>query len=100
MSLELIIEPAAEHDILDGFLQYEERLAGLGSRFMDELETAFGRIIENPRLYQEVESGVRRAVARVFPYLVFYAFDENAVYIVAVIHAAQDPRYIEERLGA
>jgi hypothetical protein len=35
-----------------------------------------------------------------FPYLVFYTFDADAVHVLAVIHAAQDPAYIKARLGA
>lgn len=58
----LIIERAAEDDILDAFYWYEERLEGLGFRYLDELNSVFDRIISNPETYQEVESGIRRSV--------------------------------------
>ena len=100
MSRTLIVTRAAEADLLDGYLSYEEKQEGLGGRFLDEIERAFDRILPNPFLYQEVETDIRRAVAHTFPYLVFYTFDEQTVQILAVIHGAQDPAYINERLDA
>ncbi len=100
MSYKLIIEPAAEDDILEAFYWYEERLEGLGSRYLEELDSAFDRIISNPETYGEVEPGIRRSVTRTFPYLVFYAYDEATIHILAVLHAAQDPLYIADRIGA
>jgi hypothetical protein len=38
MSRALIVTPEAEADILDGFQSYEEKQAGLGARFLDEIE--------------------------------------------------------------
>ena len=98
MRRSLIVEPEAEADILDGYLWYENREEGLGSRFIEELESAFGRVVANPMSYQEAESGVRRSVTHVFPYLVFFSFDDDAVYVLTVIPASQDPDYINARL--
>ena len=100
MSRALIVTKEAEADILDGYLSNEQKREGLGSRFVDEIERVFDRIVPNPYLYQEAEPDIRRAVAHTFPYLVFYTFDANAVQILAVIHGAQDPAHIKERLGA
>jgi plasmid stabilization system protein ParE len=98
MSLQLIVEPEAESDIFEGYLWYEERQHELGSKFLEEIESCFDRIVENPRLYEEVEVGIRRSVTHTFPWLVFYASDEQAIHILAVIFAAQDPAYIASRL--
>jgi plasmid stabilization system protein ParE len=99
MSLQLIVEPKAESDIFEGYLWYEERQHELGSRFLEEIEATFNRIVDNPGLYEEIEVGIRRSVTHTFPWLVFYTSDEQAVYILAVIFAAQDPAYIASRLG-
>jgi len=98
MKLVLVIEPAAEEDIFIGYRWYEDRRVGLGVKFLEVLETLFDHILENPLLYVESIPGVRRSVTRTFPYLVFYAFERNTIHILAVIHAAQDPEYISERL--
>ena len=99
MSRELIVELGAESDIAEGYGWYEERQSGLGSRFLEELDTAFARLAENPASYQEVMPNIRRAVTHTFPYLVFYTFTAQAVYILAVIPAAQDPNEISSKLG-
>ena len=98
MKLALIIEPAAEEDIFIGYQWYEDRQIGLGTKFLEALETLFDQILDNPQLYLESIRGVRRSVTRTFPYLVFYALESNAAHVLAVIHAAQDPEYINERL--
>ncbi|MFT5425771.1 MAG: hypothetical protein ACI9ZT_000704 [Gammaproteobacteria bacterium] len=44
MSWKLLVKSSAESDILDGFVDFEERLDGLGKRFLDEVENSFNRI--------------------------------------------------------
>jgi hypothetical protein len=58
MSWKLHVKSSAESDILGGFVDYEERLYGLGERFLDEIENSFNRIKSNPYLYQEIEQGI------------------------------------------
>ena len=98
MSRDLIVEPGAQSDIEDGYVWYEERQSGLGARFIDELDTAFVRLVENPASYQEAMPGIRRAVTHTFPYLVFFTFSNQAVYILAIVPAAQDPNFIASKL--
>ena len=100
MSRALIVTPAAEADILDGYRSYEDKQTGLGSRFLGEIEQSLARIAPNPLLYQEVAPDIRRAVVHTFPYLVFYTFGPDSVQVLAVIHGAQDPAYIKARLLA
>ena len=99
MSREVIVESGAESDIAEGFGWYEERQPGLGSRFLGELDTAFTRLAENPASYQEVMPNIRRAVTHTFPYLVFFTFTPKAIYVLAVVPAAQDPNAISFKLG-
>jgi len=84
---------------MDGVEWYEERQTGLGWRFVEEVDAAFDRLSTNPASYQEVLPGVHRTVVHVFPYLVFFTFDLDAIHILAVVPAAQDPGYTAERLG-
>ena len=67
---------------------------------MDELESCFERVIVDPMSYPEVDGGVRRALPHIFPYLVFYLVEGEVLHVLAIIHAAQDPAYIAQRLGA
>ncbi|HEX05593.1 MAG TPA: type II toxin-antitoxin system RelE/ParE family toxin [Bacteroidetes bacterium] len=100
MTPALVVEPAAEEDILIGYRWYEDRLVGLGSEFLEALDFTFSKVLEHPLLYTEVIPGIRRSVTRTFPYLVFYVYEIDTVHILAVIHAAQNPSYITARLNA
>ncbi len=99
MKLVLVVEPAAEEDIFYGYRWYEERRVGLGVKFLEVPGPLFDHILENPLSYVEAIPGVRRSVTRTFPYLVFYAFERDTIHILAVIHAAQNPNFIAQRLG-
>lgn len=99
MTLVLVVEPAAEEDIFTGYRWYENRRLGLGEKFLESLEMSFDLVLENPFLYEESMPGVRRAITSTFPYLVFYTFERKTIHILAVIHAAQHPDHIAERLG-
>jgi hypothetical protein len=48
MRLILVVEPAAEDDMVIGYRWYEERRIGLGVKFLDSLEALFDHILENP----------------------------------------------------
>jgi len=98
MSWKLLVKSSAESDILDGFVDYEERLYGLGDRFLNEIETSFNRVKSNPYQYQEISEGIRRAITHTFPYIIFYTIEKNMIFVIAVIHATQDPKYIARRL--
>jgi plasmid stabilization system protein ParE len=100
VTLRLVVDPAAEVDILEAFRWYEISSLGLGNRFLDSLDSAFQSIIDNPVAFPNVIEDVRRTLTKTFPYLVFFTANEESVYILAVIHASQDPDYITSRLDA
>ena len=100
MSWKLVVKSSAETDVLDGYLDYEGRLNGLGERYLSEIEDALLRIKSNSYLYQEIDPDIRRAVVRKFPYLVFYTIEGETIFVLAILHAAQNPKYIATRLLA
>ena len=100
MTLRLIVESAAEEDILEAFHWYEAQSSGLGDRFLDSLDSAFLLVIENPDAFPSIIEDVRRTLTTTFPYLVFFTSSEESIHILAVIHAAQNPDYIASRLDA
>lgn len=97
MSYRLVVTPAAEDDLLQAFSWYEDKQFGLGTLFLESVESVYERILEHPELYQEVDEGIRRGVTRTFPYCVFYTIDETDVVVLAVMDAAQDPDYVRSR---
>jgi toxin ParE1/3/4 len=72
MSRELIIRPEAEADIASAFGWYEARVSGLRSQFLLVLDAVFNSIVRDPNVYPRVYKQVRRALARRFPFAVFF----------------------------
>jgi plasmid stabilization system protein ParE len=67
--------------------------------FLDELRATYGRIVEGPLKYQHLRSGIRRALLRRFPYAVYFAVEEAAIVVLAVLHASRDPAEWQRRRG-
>jgi hypothetical protein len=70
-------EAAVEADVEAAFDWYEVEEAGLGSQFLEELSATYQRILDNPLGYQELRSGIRRALTRRFPYAVYFFVEER-----------------------
>ena len=97
MSLELIIRPEAEAEMIDAFDWYEERVSGLGSEFLLAVDAAFRDMLHNPCQYPFVHKKIRRVLLRRFPYEVFFVTEANRVVVIAVFHAKRNPRRWQER---
>jgi toxin ParE1/3/4 len=65
--------------------------------FLDQLGTAYDRIADDPFKYQDLESGIRRALLRRFPYAVYFAVERDVVVILAVLHVSRDPAEWQRR---
>lgn len=60
-------DAAVEFDVESAFEWYETEEPGLGLEFLEQLRFAYRRILENALGYQELRSGIRRALTRQFP---------------------------------
>jgi plasmid stabilization system protein ParE len=77
------IETAADY--------YEKQEAGLGLRFVHELNHAIKFILQFPNAWSPVSKRARRCGLRRFPYNVIYSVQEDTVAIVTVVHQRRDP---------
>ena len=85
--------PDAQADVLAGARHYESLRAGLGVRFLDEIEHAVSLIRETPLLFTLVDDPIRRVLLRRFPFGVFYEPGERDT-ILAVMDLRQDPETV------
>jgi len=83
----------AEQEVLDAAMYYELQAPGLGSDFLDKIETAIQDIGENPERYPVVQSNTRRRLIHRFPYALLYRVDPNEVIIQATMHLRRRPNY-------
>ena len=93
----LVSGPRADLDIEATFHWYEHEQPGLGLDFLDELRATYDRIASGPLKYQELRSGVRRALLRRFPYAVYFAIEGHVIVVLAVLHASRDPAEWQRR---
>lgn len=93
----LVAEPRADLDVAAAYQWYESERAGLGLEFLHRLRTAYDRIGDDPFKYRELESGIRRALIRRFPYAVYFAVEIDVVVILAVLHVSRDPAEWQRR---
>ena len=95
----LVSEPQADLDIEATFHWYENEQSGLGLEFLDELRAIYDRVVEGLLKYQELRSGIRRALLRRFPYAAYFAVEGNVIVVLAVLHASRDPAEWRRRRG-
>lgn len=98
MSVFLVrIAQAAEEDLREAFLWYEDQQAGLGSKFEKAFRKSLTQIRENPKKFQIRYSTVRVCFLKNFPYGIHFTIDDQQVLIAAVFHTSRNPRLWNER---
>jgi len=93
----LVFSAEAESDALGAFRFYEDRREGLGERFRDHLGIALGRIQTSPELCPTIYRDLRRKLVERFPYAILYRVYPGLVYVVAIMHAKQNPAIWKRR---
>jgi plasmid stabilization system protein ParE len=97
-SYRLEATPSADLDVEATFDWYEGEEPGLGSEFLDELRVTYQRIMDHPLGYQDLRSGIRRALTRRFPHAIYFSIEGETVVIVAVLSTARDPAEWQRRI--
>jgi toxin ParE1/3/4 len=97
MSLAVVRSLEAEGDLTDVVDHLSRRDAATALRFVDAVETACGKLAEQPYLGGEYETsnprleGLRvRPVPGFLSYLLFYRVTSTALELVRVLHGARD----------
>lgn len=96
MRIEFLEE--AEQELIEAALWYEDKEAGLGKRFRDEVAHIVSRITEDPLLWREREGGYRRVNCPVFPYFLAYIIRKQKIIIIALGHGHRKPNYWKSRV--
>lgn len=70
---------------------YEEKKAGLGLSFEEELKNCYESILANPATYSYTSNFIRQAKIDRFPYVVLYEVFGEDIYVINVFNTNQDP---------
>jgi plasmid stabilization system protein ParE len=77
---------------------YEKERTGLGLEFFAEIDRLLLRVTNNPEQFPILYRGTRKAVARRFPYCVYFRERNRLIVVVAVFHSARNPAVWQNRI--
>ncbi len=98
MNFKLIIRPEAESELLDAVKWYEEKVKGLGSNLLLNVEATIESILRTPESYTPIYKNTRRALVRKFPFGIHYIFDKDRIVVLAIFHESRNPKELQKRL--
>jgi len=97
MSLPVVLGREAEAEF-DEAVDWYERQAGLGAKFVAAVRGVLTRITEMPELHPKVHGEIRCAIVTRFPYGIYYRVWTDRVEVVAVFHGRRDPSVWRKRV--
>ena len=100
MSNAIVLTELAREEIRGARRWYRNLHPVLGRDFARSIRRCLDRIAEFPESHPIVHRGVRKAIARRFPYLILYLPDGETITVIACMHAHRDPQSWMVRLGS
>jgi hypothetical protein len=91
MAYKIIIRPLAALEIVEAYDWYESRQEGLGLKFLEELDTLYTKLLDNPNIYGYFEKPVREGKLSRFPYTIVYEVIDETIVVYSVFMAKQNP---------
>ena len=95
--MKVVYHPQAEAEVIEAARYYSDRLADLGSDFLDAIDSAVKSILADPFRLPVVEANVRRCLVKRFPYGVYYRIEGDTIRILVVRHHSRHPDYGKDR---
>ncbi len=94
MANKIILTSKALKELDESFLWYEERLEGLGDRFIGFIEKSFHLIELNPERFPLKTKSFREFVVDKFPYVIIYEYikEEQKIIVLHVFHTKRNPK--------
>ena len=84
--------PAVERELREIIQYYNHCATGLGNDFLNEFDQQILRIASNPYQWSEIAQGVRRALLRRFPYILYFrVMDDEVLRVLVVKHQRRHP---------
>jgi plasmid stabilization system protein ParE len=97
MSYGVVFERTASLELNEAADFYDLERPGLGSEFLDAVETALVAVADKPAAFPIELGETRKRVVRRFRYSIMYWFDDATVHVSAIAHHSRRPRYWSDR---
>ena len=93
-AITIVISSRAQKEIEESWAWYEDRFAGLGDRFLNEILECLHQIELNPDRFPTKFKSYKEAVVDTFPFLVIYRINKksNIVRVVSMFHTSRNPK--------
>ena len=94
MANKIILTSKALKELDESFLWYEERLEGLGDRFIGFIEKAFHLIELTPERFPLKTKSFREFFVDKFPYVIIYEYlkEKQKIIVLHVFHTKRNPK--------
>ena len=89
----------AEEDLVNGYWFYEAQQSGLGAHFSDSIYADLRALEQSAGAHRIVYRRYHRALAKRFPFALFYTVSEETAFVHAIVDCRRDPTWIREHLG-
>ena len=96
--MQVVYHPEAAREAIAESRYYEERVSGLGAAFIDAVEFAVRRIVENPLRFTPGPRGTRFCRLGRFPHRLVYREEGEMIRVYAIAHPKREPGYWAKRL--
>lgn len=81
----------AKNDMETAFEWYEKQRKGLGTEFLNCIESSLQNVLSYPDMYQVAHFDFHRCIISRFPFSLFYKIENDNIIIHAVFDNRQDP---------
>ncbi len=99
MKHEVEFRKEALMDILEAISWYEKNRTGLGDEFFIAIENEKHFIEQNPFYYEDKYKGIRKAITKKFPYILYYKIEPGKrVLVYAVLHMKRSSKLWKGRV--
>lgn len=93
ISYTVVLQPGAGEDVDNAYEWYEYQQSGLGSLFLNELESFYHKLEFNPQVFGKLTNRYRQAVLKRFPYVIIFEIIRKEVHIYSVFHTSRNPKH-------
>jgi hypothetical protein len=94
MRVRLVVRREASAEVEQASEWYEQRLTGLGEKFLEEFGAALMAVQQSPASYPVYRGEIRRVRLQKFPYGVFFEVFGSRLVVLGVFHLARNPRLL------
>lgn len=97
MAYSIELHEIAEEELWEAVDWYDNQKVRLGKEFARELQEVMKLVRDNPHQFPKAFKDKRKAVLRLFPYVVIFEIHGNTVNVLAIFHMSKDPKIWKER---